>query len=113
MTQEERRKFPRVTMDAVTRLRKTKPPPPAPETDGVVKNLSLGGVFIETERKFSEGDWIEFVIHLDIQGKLRAVNARGKVVWCRREKPLGIGIAFTKVSAADKKNLGTVIWHRR
>ncbi len=112
MPDTEHRRFPRITSDAVSRLRKIDPDPPVEEIEGTVRNLSMGGVFIETSTPFEKGDWLEFTIRLELMGKPRVVDAQGVVRWCQQEAPRGIGVAFTKVSSASKKKLGTVIWKR-
>ena len=106
----DRRRFPRVPTDAVTRLRKTKLPPSSPTVDGQVKNISMGGVFIETDRSFSEGDGVEFEMSLKLLGKGRSVTVEGVVRWVQSKYPRGVGVEFTKVAAPDKKALGTIIW---
>ena len=109
-----KRRFPRVPIDGVARIRKTRPhpQPPSATVDGQVKNISMGGVFIETDRPFSEGDGIEFEMSLKMLGKGRSVNVEGVVRWIGSKYPRGIGVEFTKVTVPDKKALGNIIWGR-
>ena len=59
--------------------------------EGVIKNISLNGAFIETQESFSGGE----IVMLDILNKKKHnVKIMGKVVW---HNPKGIGIQFLNV----------------
>jgi uncharacterized protein (TIGR02266 family) len=103
----ERRKYPRVAVEMVARLRRLNTrlnPEAVPTTTG---NVSLGGVFIETTAPFKEGDHVAFDINLPKRGQ--SVSALGVVRWQRSDEPRGIGVEFIQVTSEDKKKIETVL----
>ncbi len=59
------------------------------------RNLSKGGVFVETEYPFNPGTVFDF--HVTIPGRNEALRLRGVVKWVQRAKTagmLGMGIEF-------------------
>ena len=59
------------------------------------RNISKGGVFVESESPFNPGTIFEF--HLKLPGHDDAIRLRGKVKWVQRvetEGMLGMGIQF-------------------
>ena len=62
----------------------------APES--VVRNVSLGGAFIETAVPFRIGDLVPFTLHLPPDG--REVTLFGRARWCRASDPAGVGVRF-------------------
>jgi Tfp pilus assembly protein PilZ len=63
--------------------------------EGVIKNLSRGGAFIETKAKFSNGDKLKLVV----PGPNRYVLLKGEIIHL---KPTGFGIEFKDVSKIEK-----------
>ena len=63
--------------------------------EGVIKNLSHGGAFIETKAKFSKGDELKLVV----PGPNRYVLLKGEILHL---KQTGFGIVFKSVSKIEK-----------
>ncbi len=65
--------------------------------DGYGGNLSLGGMFLETEARREKGSIVDFEIKLT--DGFRLLYGLGEVIWCRTvsggpDLPLGLGIRF-------------------
>jgi len=60
---------------------------------GVIKNISLGGVFLKTDNGISIGQKLQLAIPVRKKGKV--IQRVGKIVWVNR---FGVGIEFQKPS---------------
>lgn len=61
--------------------------------EGVIKNISLGGIYLETDHPITVGN--EIIVVLSSLDKIRICNVRGKVV---RRDAAGIGVQFNELS---------------
>jgi len=68
---------------------------------GVVRNISLGGVYIETPRPLQFGETIQ--LSLDAVDVSKVIDVEGRVV--RHEADKGMGIEFTDQNNKDIKKL--------
>jgi uncharacterized protein (TIGR02266 family) len=69
--------------------------------DGVTQDLSIGGVFIATDRTLPVGSRVALAISLPGS----SILARGLVRWARPrsdERPAGLGVAFESVGPEDQ-----------
>lgn len=76
--------------------------------DAVVYSLSEGGAFLETQRASMEGAQVEVELRLP----MGAIRVHGEVLFSnvpgnlqRPNLPLGMGLRFTRISAADTKTI--------
>ena len=76
------------------------------EQQGVVRNISVGGCFIEAEGEVSLGDKIQF--RLSVPGLLYMQMA-GMVV--RRQRGEGFALRFNKLSATEQSLLERAVRH--
>jgi Tfp pilus assembly protein PilZ len=67
------------------------------ETDypfpAVVRNVSLGGAYLETPAPYHRGDLVGFTVNLPGD---RRRNVTGRVCWRRHLPPSGIGVEFIR-----------------
>ena len=70
---------------------------------GVTKNISQGGIFIETPMACQKGEMVEF--DLIMPKRSEKVSIRGIVRWCQRADPQGMGIEIFKMSVDSKRRL--------
>lgn len=72
-----------------------------------IKNVSLGGVFIETAVPLAVGTHVEF--SFPVPGRSDEVQAKGIVRWAndgrRPDEPVGMGVEFLEVTARTKTSL--------
>ena len=70
-------------------------------------NLSLGGMFIQTERPFEIGT--RFRLRFQISGRSTPVETYAEVKWVITEGNLnsGMGVAFDSLSDADERAVKT------
>ena len=68
---------------------------------GTVRNIGIGGVYIETPHTLERGEIISMTLDLIDEG--RVIDVEGKVVRCESEK--GMGIEFTDQDNCEIKNL--------
>ena len=104
MAAEEHRRFKRLSTDWITSIRPTK------VTDSVrlrmeqIKNISMGGFFVETKTPLKIGSVVE--LQFSIPGFADAVHARGVVRWSNdgsmRKQPVGMGVEFLDVITGNK-----------
>lgn len=78
------------------------------EQEGVLRNISVGGCFIEAEGQLSLGDRIQF--RLSVPGLLHMQMA-GMVV--RRSSGEGFALRFNKLSATEQALLERAVRHLR
>ena len=72
--------------------------------EGVCRNLSRGGLFIETDRPLPRRTRIAVRWRLGTEGS--AVTADGVVAWNTlgdAQAPAGMGVEFTKIAPADRR----------
>ena len=76
------------------------------EQDGVIRNISIGGCFIETESEVSVGDKIHFWLCVP---KLLNMQMAGMVVRGRRGD--GFALRFNKLSVTEQSLLERAVRH--
>lgn len=76
------------------------------EQEGTLRNISVGGCFIEARGEVSLGDRIQ--LRLSVPGLLH-MQVAGMVV--RRRQGEGFALRFNKVSATEQALLGRAIRH--
>lgn len=98
----DKRKFRRISTNWIARIRTRA----ATESTRVrleekIKNVSMGGVFIETRMPFPQGSVVEFEFQLP--GRKDVYMAEGLVKWSNDGRyvgqPLGMGIEFLSISS--------------
>ena len=63
--------------------------------EGLVEDVSHGGMFIEISRPFPKGSLVVIKFHSKIENCESAVTAKGLVRWTRKwKKPHGMGVDF-------------------
>jgi len=90
MCAEERRKFTRILFETQIRIMSTT----SSFVSNSLKNISLGGVFIETTHRLSEGESCALEIDLTGHASLLRIQVEGDVVRCEDD---GIAVRFTKI----------------
>lgn len=69
-----------------------------------VRNISLGGISIESPEVQEVGEELQLVIRFpDLDGA--ELQVRGKVVWVNREPPTDMGIRFVDLDEARRETL--------
>lgn len=71
------------------------------------RNLSAGGVFLETDRKVPVGTRVRMQFTIPIIAKY-PIRAEGEVVWFGEDIPPGLAVRFTEISDDDRALLGEV-----
>jgi uncharacterized protein (TIGR02266 family) len=77
------------------------------------ENLSLGGVFVRTERSFAIGEMV--ALRLSFPGLLDPTVLEGVVVWARAGRdgvPAGVGIKIPEERQADRERLAQLLERR-
>lgn len=102
---EEGRRYKRLGANWIVRIRTQKPTDSTRLRVGErIKNISLGGVFIETGCPFPIGSFVEFDFNLP--GHTDVIHANGVVKWVNdgryRDRPCGMGVEFVEVSTASQ-----------
>ncbi len=82
---KERREYPRKACSAAVAGASW-----GPTFNGCIKNISAGGVFIETPHAFAVDE--EIVLSFTLPGQDEPIKIVGKIVW---NVPGGVGIQFT------------------
>jgi len=72
-----------------------------------IRNLSVGGAFIETTRDFHVGDVLSFQIFLE--GGVELVSGKARVVRKTKEPLSGIGIQFQNLTQSHKKKIKAIV----
>ncbi len=103
----EKRKYPRVGLDLLVQFRSENV---QDFFQDYGRNMSIGGMFIETEQLRELGDEIFFQFSVEAVGPM--IEGYGKVV--RRQEPTedapgGVGIEFSNLSAASKKLIEYIV----
>lgn len=76
------------------------------EEDGhfVIKNLSFGGVFVESQEPYDPETLLE--ISFSLPGANTLIEAVGFVIWINKQKsPNGMGIQFLSISQKNQDTL--------
>lgn len=121
MADEERRRFPRLPLDAevdyLVLPQAGEKALPEVFTTGS-KNIGLGGVCIVTFEKLKAGDHLE--LKISIPGTERFMVAQGRVAWfdnlrlpgAQTDQAYEAGIEFMNISPADKEAIQAYISSR-
>jgi uncharacterized protein (TIGR02266 family) len=100
------RGLPRIQIEAPARLRAA-----GHEWKGVIRNLSRGGVFIESERAAAPDSELE--LDLDLPDVGRSVVSTAQVRWVRREKlRVGMGMRFLTLDRDSARTLSHYVGER-
>ena len=91
----ERRKYPRVQAHLVMGIRLSE----LRTAEALLRNVSLGGAFIETRSHFEPGDQVELTLELPGDTRQRLILAI--VRWCWQVPPLGVGVEFIRANPSD------------
>ena len=105
MNDINKRKFKRLSASWIVRIRTRKP---ADSTririNQRIRNVSMGGVFIDTRHPFRVGSMVEF--DFTVPGSTEMIRAKGLVKWSndgsQGELPAGMGIEFLEVSTTSR-----------
>ncbi len=99
---DEKRRFPRIDIHMSVSLKGKRLSKVAFDyLDEVIKNASLGGVFINMSRPFPKGTFVEIRFRLPDNEE---INAKGLVRWTKKwGKQKGIGIEFTEIMGKGKR----------
>jgi uncharacterized protein (TIGR02266 family) len=99
----EKRRYKRLSARWVTRI------DAFPDSAGPVRNVSLGGVFVETPAPFLVGQLVEFEIQ--VPDYAERVRARGVVRWVeagQEGRPPGMGVEFVGIDSGREAIRGYV-----
>ena len=100
----ERRRYERIPASFVCHLRQASDPvPDSMVVNAITRDISLLGVFVESNETWEEGETVEIELLFPRSGA--RVTVTGMVRWCRLGKPRGIGIEFIKVETQDKDRI--------
>ena len=104
MDPRERRRYPRMPLDLVTSLKSVPLKLSEDVLPSAIRDISSGGVFIETDTDAAVGSLI--MIRLELPSEERRRSVFGLVKW-RRLQPRGIGVQFmalkpTRIDAVEK-----------
>lgn len=107
MAADEKRKYKRIKADWITSIHQSRLTDSTLERLKRIRNVSIGGVFIETSALYEMGTVVDF--EFVVPGRSDAVHAQGVVRWLNkageRGLPEGIGIEFLKVATPHKEAL--------
>ena len=107
MEGQEKRKFKRLDASWVTKIRKVTLTDSIRERLERIKNVSLGGVFVDTPMPFEIGAIVS--LEFGIPGVTERVQSRGIVRWSNdgraKGQPVGMGVEFLEVTARAKDAL--------
>ncbi len=107
MEGQEKRKYKRLAAHWVTKIRKISLTESIRERLERIKNVSLGGVFVDTPMPFEVGTLV--ALEFTIPAVAERVQARGIVRWSNdgraRGQPIGMGVEFLEVTARAKDAL--------
>ena len=94
---KERRRYPRISTSILINLLDSENK--TPKCQGCIRNLSLGGVALESDTKLTVGTNLLLRINIPIE-------VLGKIVWIEQYgKSYKYGIKFKKISLFDKLKL--------
>lgn len=99
----ERRAEPRYEVTASVELRPVGEAAAGPDAGARVRNLSLGGICVETTAPPELGSLVDVVLRLpDLP---RPLVLRGQVAWRNREPPPDIGVRWSRLAGDDRERL--------
>jgi uncharacterized protein (TIGR02266 family) len=111
MEDQARRAHPRVPADISVSLKAAGRPA---IVSGVIKNISLGGIFVRIDDPLSFGTDIDLEFSLPAAAK--TMRCKGVVIWSTRQTPEkaplgeeGIGIRLRDISVRDMRELADYI----
>ena len=97
--QEEKRRYPRIPLELVTDLQSIPIQLSKDVLPATIRDISDGGVFIETTRTVAPGRLIMLKLKLPSEDSARSIM--GLVRWCRAAAPRGLGIQFMTLQPAS------------
>lgn len=108
MPEHDKRNYRRIPARLIANFRKSG------EEACSTRDISLGGVFIETHTEFAAGERVEFDLNLPgEQGNNSSrVSIVGTVRWSQKGLPRGIGVEIDQIEVSDLQNLQTYIRKR-
>ncbi len=103
----DQRKYPRTASGTQIRYRRLASDEEELEyVDGVVENVGLGGVFINTDDPLPRGSVVELEMHVSVGGRDRTIGAKALVKWNRKMfPPTGMGLEFVEFSGLGESDL--------
>lgn len=97
----DKRKFPRVPVEVNLQLWKDNKA--KKKTKGLIKDITLEGMCIETDLSFASG--ADLIFSLDLPDKFK-FNISGEIVWKKKNgKIFRYGVKFVKLHIAEKPKL--------
>lgn len=74
--------------------------------DGIARDLSIGGLFLETRRPLPKGTLVDLDFFVEADAREEPVHARAVVRWTRRFfRPRGMGLEFIDVEGLGQTRL--------
>lgn len=105
---KENRRYKRLSANWIVKVRAATA---TAEEMNQIKDISLGGVFIETRYPFEIGTLIEF--EFQVPGAPESLVAKGIVRWSNDGKlagqPLGMGVEFVELASKSKETIRRII----
>ena len=95
---QEKRSYPRVPAELVAELRAVPMGNHRDDLPAAVKDVSAGGVFVETPMVLSPGSLV--ILKLSIPDEERPRTVMGLVRWRREAAPRGVGVQFVALTPA-------------
>jgi len=105
---QEKRRFPRLTSGISVFYRGYRVDRPTRAyLEGIAQNVSLGGLFLVTERPPPKGVVLELSFgHRHSDGSTQPIQAKAIVRWRSRwRKPRGVGIEFIEIEGVDQDKI--------
>lgn len=111
MTDAPKRRYVRIPSNFIVKIRNRKLTDSTRIELEKIKNISAGGVFIETKMPFPMGSVIEMEFTIPQQDKL--VSAKGVVKWSNDgsipDAPIGMGVEFYSISHVDVNTISEFV----
>jgi len=111
MEEQSRRAHPRVEADISVSVKAVGKPA---MVSGVIKNISLGGVFVQLDEPLSFGTDVDLEFSLSAAAK--TIRCKGVVLWSTRQTPEkspsglpGMGIRLRDISVRDMRELAEYV----
>jgi len=113
--EQERRKFPRISVLADIVYKKVQPLTPENQLS-LTKNIGQGGICFISYDKLNIADILELTINLSDEAPVHAI---GRVVWIENfkigeddDKKFDVGLEFINISAKDQAIIGKYVFTR-
>lgn len=105
MIENEKRRFPRIKSDIVASVQATSSDDDVLADQGsLIAEMSLTGLFVATQQKFSLGDLIQVIFRLPPDN--HQVQTHGTVMYCgERDGKAGVGVEFENLSGKNRLEL--------